>query len=88
MTYQLAREWWGKGVATTAVRIATEAAMSEIIELERLEALVEERNKASQRVLEKVGFQREGLLRKYWWNKGLLRDMAMYSFVRGDSFLI
>ncbi|PKU73902.1 uncharacterized protein LOC110106901 [Dendrobium catenatum] len=86
--YVLAREWWGKGVATAAVRIATEAAMSEIKGLERLEALVEEGNKASQRVLEKVGFQREGLLRKYWWNKGLLRDMVLYSFVRGDSFLI
>ncbi|KAI0498502.1 hypothetical protein KFK09_019390 [Dendrobium nobile] len=86
--YVLAREWWGKGVATAAVRIATEAAMSEIKGLERLEALVEKGNKASQRVLEKVGFQREGLLRNYCWNKGATRDMVMYSFIRGDSFLI
>ncbi|KAK8954363.1 hypothetical protein KSP39_PZI002848 [Platanthera zijinensis] len=86
--YVLAREWWGKGVATAAVRLATEAAMAEIQGLERVEALVEIGNKASLRVLEKVGFQREGLLRRYWWNKGLIWDMAIYSFTTADSFLI
>ncbi|XP_020580315.1 uncharacterized protein LOC110024596 [Phalaenopsis equestris] len=86
--YVLAREWWGKGVATAAARLATEAALSEIEGLERVEGLVEKGNKASQRVLEKVGFQREGVLRKYCWMKGGMRDMVMYGFIRGDRFLI
>lgn len=86
--YVVAWKWWGKGVATAAVRLATEAALAETEGLERVEALVEVGNQASQRVLEKVGFRREGLLRRYWWNKGLMRDMVMYSFTSDDSFLI
>ncbi|KAK3042177.1 hypothetical protein RJ639_001297 [Escallonia herrerae] len=58
--------------------------------LVRLEALVEEDNKGSQRVLEKVGFQKEGFqkegfLRKYGFNKGEIRDMITYSFLSIDK---
>ncbi|KAK8952566.1 hypothetical protein KSP39_PZI003648 [Platanthera zijinensis] len=86
--YVLEREWWGKGVATAVVRLATKAVMAEMQGLERVEALVDIGNKASQRVLEKVGFQSGGLLRRYWWNKRLIWDMASYSFTTADSFLI
>lgn len=48
--------------------MAVKAAVAEVfrdrLELERLEALVDVDNVASQRVLEKAGFTREGLLRK------------------------
>jgi RimJ/RimL family protein N-acetyltransferase len=35
-------------------------------------------------VLEKVGFLREGLLRKYGFCKGEIRDMFIYSFLVTD----
>ncbi|KAG0467767.1 hypothetical protein HPP92_017095 [Vanilla planifolia] len=85
--YVVAYEWWGKGVATAAVRTATEAALAEVEGLERVEALVEVGNAASQRVLEKVGYKREGILRNYLFNKGRMRDMVMYSFISTDAFL-
>lgn len=51
----------------------------------RLQALVEVENKGSQRLLEKVGFSREGLLRKYTINKGEIKDILIFSVVSTDS---
>ena len=52
--------------------------------MERLEALVLVKNVGSQRVLEKAGFQREGILRKYMILKGKTRDMVMFSLIFAD----
>lgn len=41
-------------------------------------------NPASQRVLEKAGFVREGVLRRYLVLKGRPRDMVMFSSVDTD----
>ncbi|CAN0857006.1 Putative [ribosomal protein S5]-alanine N-acetyltransferase [Linum grandiflorum] len=82
--YVLASGYWGKGIATTAVRIVTETIFEERPELERLEALVDVDNVGSQRVLEKVGFVREGVLRKFVVLKGTSRDMVMFSLLSTD----
>jgi RimJ/RimL family protein N-acetyltransferase len=42
------------------------------------------RNKASQRVLEKASFQREGTIRKALFNRGELRDYCLYSILREE----
>lgn len=60
------------------------AAFSEFPHLERLQALVDVENVASQKVLEKAGFQREGVLRKYVVIKGKSRDMVMFSVLSND----
>lgn len=52
--------------------------------LERLEALVDVQNGGSQRVLEKAGFEREGVLRNYTILKGKSRDMVMFSLLSTD----
>lgn len=52
--------------------------------MDRVEGLVFEENKASQRVLEKAGFVREGVLRKYFFVKGKSRDIVVYSIVNSD----
>jgi ribosomal-protein-alanine N-acetyltransferase len=52
--------------------------------VERLQATVEPWNRASQRVLEKSGFQREGLLRGYAaWGVGR-RDVELYARLASD----
>nr|CAD1819775.1 unnamed protein product [Ananas comosus var. bracteatus] len=58
--YVLASDYWGKGVATAAVRIAVAEVFDAVEGLERVEGFVDVENRGSQRVLEKVGFTREG----------------------------
>jgi RimJ/RimL family protein N-acetyltransferase len=82
--YVLARAHWGRGVATAAVKRTVAAVFAEVPGLERVEALVDVRNRASQRVLEKSGFTREAVLRKYGFVKGVVRDMVMFSFIDTD----
>ena len=83
--YVLATEHWGKGIMVEAVRMATKEVFCHVAGLERIEALVDEENRASQRVLEKVGFVREGLLRKYVILKGRTRDVYVYSLLSTDQ---
>lgn len=56
----------------------------EALGLERCEGLAEKGNPGSQKVLEKAGFRREGLLRSFIVNKGVRRDMVMFSLLRGE----
>ncbi|KAL6893618.1 hypothetical protein ACP4OV_007716 [Aristida adscensionis] len=79
--YRVARAHWGRGVATRAVRAAAAAVFRAWPWLLRLEAVADVENPASQRVLEKAGFAREGVLRKYILLKGTPRDMVMFSIV-------
>ncbi|KAI8561302.1 hypothetical protein RHMOL_Rhmol04G0328300 [Rhododendron molle] len=85
--YALAAEYWGRGMVVKALKIAISEAVKEFPELVRFQALVEAKNKASQRVLEKIGFLREGLLRKYTFNKGEVRDMVIFSLLATDPML-
>lgn len=85
--YVLGSKYWGKGVATHVVKQVVKVAFSELGQLERVEALVDVLNVGSQRVLEKAGFQREGLLRKYIIQKGRVRDMFMFSVLSTDPRL-
>ena len=82
--YVLASKYWGKGIATKAVKMVASTIFKEWPHLERLEALVDVENGGSQRVLEKAGFQREGLLRKFCILKGRTRDMLIYSLLSID----
>ncbi|KAM7488594.1 hypothetical protein LguiB_026078 [Lonicera macranthoides] len=82
--YVLGSEYWGRGIVTEAVKMAVLSVFKEWGHLERIEALVDVDNLGSQRVLEKVGFQREGVLRKYLVVKGKVRDMMMFSLLSSD----
>ena len=83
--YVLASEQWGKGVMTKAVKLAVKSVFEEMERLERVEALVDVENKGSLKVLEKVGFLKEGVLRKYFVLKGRTRDMVMFRFLSTDT---
>ncbi|GAB2223853.1 hypothetical protein Droror1_Dr00004597 [Drosera rotundifolia] len=83
--YVLGKKYWGKGIATRAVKLVGSCIFKEWPHLERLEGLVDVENVASQKVLEKAGFRREGVLRKYLMMKGRCRDMVMFSLLSGDD---
>ncbi|KAL5782642.1 hypothetical protein ACOSP7_007671 [Xanthoceras sorbifolium] len=86
--YAVAAEYWGQGIVTMALKLAVSKVFDQdMTDLVRLEALVEVENKGSQKVLEKVGFQQEGLLRKYGFCKGEIRDMFIYSFLSTDKIM-
>ena len=81
--YWLAREARGHGVATRAVRMLSAWAF-ENLPTDRIEIHAEPDNAASRQVAERVGFSFEGVLRSYFVNKGMRRDAASYSLLRGE----
>jgi Acetyltransferases, including N-acetylases of ribosomal proteins len=79
--YALSRNYWGKGIATEA----TQAIMNfgfDVLGLHRIQATFDPRNIASGRVLEKSGFQYEGLLRDYYFLRNEFCDRVMVSVIK------
>ncbi len=74
---------WGKGYATEAVRAMLQWAYG-ALDLNRVEAELDTRNAASARVLEKLGFQREGLRREDCIVSGEVSDSWIYGLLRRD----
>lgn len=79
--YVLARKYWGMGLVTQAIKLAIETGFKDL-DVERIEAYVDPANIGSQRVLEKNGFTKEGLLRNFVIQKGILKDRLIYSFLK------
>jgi RimJ/RimL family protein N-acetyltransferase len=50
----------------------------------RIQAQTDPRNSASQKVLEKVGFKKEGTLRRQFFSRGMWRDAFIYSILREE----
>jgi RimJ/RimL family protein N-acetyltransferase len=73
----------GRGLGSRAVSLLAHWAVRDT-PLERVEALVLPDNVASQRVLEKAGFRREGLLRAYLVIADRRVDALIYSLLPGD----
>ncbi len=81
--YILARKHWGKGMMTEALVEAVRYAF-EGLEVHRIEAHVQPGNVASEKVLSKLGFQKEGLLRERHYYKDKHQDMIVYGLLRTD----
>lgn len=81
--YWLVQKERNKGYATEAVQLMVDYLFLSK-EFVRIQAITDVRNKPSQRVLEKVGFQREGTMRKCVFNRGQLRDYHIYSTLREE----
>jgi ribosomal-protein-alanine N-acetyltransferase len=79
--YDLARGCWGQGLMTEALAAIIEFGF-EKMSLNRIEALAFRENEASHRMLEKLGFECEGVLREYEFLKGAYVDMSLHSLLR------
>ena len=73
----------GRGVATSATRLAARFGFEEL-GLHRIEIVVAVENIASQRVAEKAGAVREGLLRKRLLIRGDSQDAVLFSLLPED----
>ena len=82
--YWCAREARGRGVTPRALRLVCRFGFDKL-GLGRLELITDPDNVASQRVAEKVGFRREGILRSHLLHRdGRRRDSVMYSLLPGE----
>lgn len=81
--YELAAEQWGRGLMTEALRAILGYAFKEM-GLHRVEANLDPENAGSRRVLEKLGFVREGLFRENWYYEGRFTDTASYGLLRRE----
>ena len=81
MGYWIGESYWGRGFATQAARATSEWAFDEY-KLTRIFALVFSHNTASIRVLEKAGFEREGLLQRSAIKNGSVLDQFLYAKIR------
>ena len=79
--YWLGEPFWGRGIATEALRAMTEYAFA-TFDICRLEAGVFEWNPASARVLEKAGYTLEGRARLGVTKDGRTGDRLLYALVR------
>lgn len=79
--YWLGEPFWGRGIATEALRATTDYAF-EHFDICRLEAGVFDWNPASARVLERVGYTLEGRARLGVFKDGRLGDRLLYALVR------
>jgi [ribosomal protein S5]-alanine N-acetyltransferase len=61
--YWIAEKYWGKGYATMALKTITDLALNKL-NIDRIQAYVFDGNIASEKVLEKCGYEYEGYLRK------------------------
>jgi len=80
--YWLGFEFWGKGIATAALRLVTAHAFGANAELRRLYAVPFSSNPASARVLAKAGYHCEGTLRQSAIKDGRILDQWMYAVLR------
>jgi [ribosomal protein S5]-alanine N-acetyltransferase len=81
--YELSKEYWGNGIASETLQAVVKYGYQHF-QLERIEALIEPDNIASQKLVEKVGFKREGLLRHYEFSCGKFDDLYMYSLLKNE----
>ena len=79
--YDLAEEYWGRGIMTEAVRQLC-AHLFTATDLLRIYAEPFSYNSGSCRVLEKAGFRYEGTLKNNAFKNGKLLDMKLYALTR------
>jgi len=82
--YFLAEDYWGKGIASEAVKVLINFLFEEV-NINRIQAEVMPLNETSKKVLLKNGFLKEGLLRQatFWSGKGVV-DLEIYGLLKEE----
>ncbi|WP_159502049.1 GNAT family N-acetyltransferase [Microbacterium sp. 18062] len=81
--YWVAREFAGRDITPISVAMATDVCFTEL-RLHRMEICIRPENRASLRVVEKLGFRYEGLRRRYIHIDGDWRDHFAFALVREE----
>lgn len=81
--YDLARAYWGQGIMTEAMRAVIRFGF-ERMALNRIEADASAENAGSIRVMEKLGFQREGIEREQYYENGQFHDLILFALLKRE----
>ncbi|MDC7805092.1 GNAT family protein [Sphingomonas sp. BLCC-B65] len=81
--YWVSERFAGRGITPTAVGLATDVCFREL-GLHRMEICIRPENRASLRVVEKLGFRYEGLRRRFIHIAGDWRDHYAFALVREE----
>ena len=79
--YMIAPEHWGKGYVTEAVKTLLNFAFNSL-NLHSIEAVIDSRHKASERVLQKAGFEREAHFKENFYYNNEFTDTVMYGLLK------
>ena len=77
--YAFDEPYWGRGIATEACRAVLSWAFSRFPELARVLSSAVTENRASTRVMEKLGMEREGEYTEYWPKDQVTHHMSVYA---------
>lgn len=84
--YELHPLYWGLGYATESLQRVIEFAFTKTV-ANRIGAIVYEANPKSERVVEKLDFQFEGLMKEYYYQNGIYYDVNVFSLLKKDWLL-
>ncbi|MDB5155021.1 MAG: family N-acetyltransferase [Mucilaginibacter sp.] len=79
--YWLSEDLWGRGIMPEAVKLVTDYAFTQLGFI-RIQASVYSKNPASMRVLEKAGYQKEGVLRNAVVKNNVVMDEHIYAILK------
>jgi [ribosomal protein S5]-alanine N-acetyltransferase len=82
--YEIHPEHWRKGYTLEAIS-KTLSYGFDVLGLTRIGAVVFIENEASNKLLTKIGFQKEGILRAYMYQNGKAYDTYVYSILKNDE---
>ncbi|MBU5483580.1 GNAT family N-acetyltransferase [Clostridium sp. MSJ-11] len=81
--YEIGREYWGKGYMEEALRAIIDYGF-EKLNLNRIEAYVAKDNEKSLKLIYKLGFKKEGLLRGKGFYKGRFWDEFIFALIKDE----
>lgn len=81
--YDLNPDFWGQAYMTEALSAVITMGFEQM-GLNRIEALVYVENKRSIRLLQRLGFKQEGVLRDYYYADAKFYDHGLFSLIRKD----
>ena len=79
--YMITAEHWGKGYVTEAVTVLLDFAFNSL-QFHSIEAVIDSRHTASERVLQKVGFIKEAHFKENFYYNNEFTDTVIYSLLK------
>ncbi|MBU0623519.1 MAG: GNAT family N-acetyltransferase [Candidatus Thermoplasmatota archaeon] len=81
--YDLNPAFWGKGIMTEALGVIIQYGFDHM-GLHRIEVLTSHHNKRSQKLIRRLGFKREGVLRDHYFIEGRFSDDVLFSLLKEE----